>query len=104
MSPWAGGHPHQSTEEVTVTSKDVRTSASAEVPIGILDDRAQLEARALDAWREAELQVHARWDAFLVADRGSRRATFAAYAAALDAETAAADALAQTHLDLAAAA
>ena len=87
-----------------MTSKDVRASASAEVPIGILDDRAQLGARALDAWREAELQVHARWDAFLGADRGSRRAAFAAYLAALDAETAAADALAQTHFDLAAAA
>ncbi len=66
--------------------------------------RIQLQARALDAWREAELQVHARWDAFLVADRGSRRFAFAAYVAALDSETAASDALEQTHLDLAAAA
>ena len=48
--------------------------------------------------------MHERWDAFLGADRGSRRAAFAAYLAALDAETAAADALAQTHLDMAAAA
>ena len=87
-----------------MTSKDVRAGASAEVPIGILDDRAQLGARALEAWREAELQVHARWDAFLGADRGSRRAAFAAYLAALDAEAAAADALVRARLDPVAAA
>jgi hypothetical protein len=49
--------------------------------------------------------VKARWDVFLAADRPSgRRAAFAAYLAALAAEAAAADALAQTNVDLAAAA
>lgn len=79
--------------------------STAEAPdIGSLDDkhRARLQARALDAWREAEWQVHGRWDAFLVADRGARRAAFAAYVAALDAEAAAAVALARAHIDPAA--
>jgi hypothetical protein len=52
--------------------------------------QAQLQARALNAWRDAELVVRARWDAFLVADGASRRAAFAAYVAGLDAEAAAA--------------
>jgi hypothetical protein len=73
---------------VSITSMNVTTSP---------------EAGALDAWREAELQVHVRWDAYLVADRAARRAAFAAYLAALDAEAAAADGLAQTHVHLAAA-
>ena len=65
---------------------------------------AQLQARALAAWRDAELRVQLRWDAFLAADRASRRGAFAAYVAALDAEAAAAGELADTHSDLAAAA
>jgi hypothetical protein len=59
---------------------------------------AQLQALALDTWRDAELLVQLRWDDFLVADRASRRGAFAAYVAALDAEAAAADALGHSHL------
>jgi len=90
-----------------MSSIDITTPASLELSIGTLDatNRAQLQALAHDAWREAEAQVQTRWTAFLAADRPSRRrAAFAAYLAALDAEGAAADALAHTHLDLAAAA
>jgi hypothetical protein len=65
---------------------------------------AQLQALALDMWRDAELLVQSRWDDFLVADRASRRAAFAAFAAALDAEAAAAGELAHAHSDLAQAA
>jgi hypothetical protein len=60
--------------------------------------QAQLQALALDTWREAELLVQSRWDDFLVAGRATRRGAFAAYLAALDAETAAADELAHSHL------
>jgi hypothetical protein len=60
--------------------------------------QAQLQARALDTWRDAELIVQVRWDDVLVADRASRRGAFAAYLAALDAEAAAADELAHSHL------
>jgi hypothetical protein len=60
--------------------------------------QAQLQARALDTWRDAELLVQVRWDDFLVADRASRRGAFAAFEAALDAEAAAADELAHAHL------
>lgn len=90
-----------------MSSIDISTRASHQVSIGVLDDtnRAQLQALALDVWREAESQVQARWNAFLAADRPSRRrATFAAYLTALNAEAVAAEALAHTHLDLAAAA
>ena len=66
--------------------------------------QAQLQARALNAWRDAELVVRTRWDAFLVADDPSRRDAFAAYVAALDAETAAAKDLADASSDLAEAA
>jgi len=66
--------------------------------------RAQLQARALDAWRTAERVVQSRWDLFLVADRRSRRTAFAVYVAALDAEAAAAGELARVHSDLAEAA
>jgi hypothetical protein len=65
---------------------------------------AQLRARALGTWRDAERLVQARWDDFLVADRAARRSAFAAYLAALDAEAAAAGELADTHMDLAEAA
>jgi hypothetical protein len=66
--------------------------------------QAQLQARALNAWRDAELVVWAHWDAFVVADGASRRDAFAAYVAALDAEAAAAGDLADASSDLAEAA
>ena len=66
--------------------------------------QAQLQARALATWRDAELLVQLRWDTFRVADRASRRGAFAAYVAALDAEAAAAGELAHAHSDLAEAA
>lgn len=66
--------------------------------------QAQLQARALNAWRDAELVVRARWDAFLVADGASRRDAFAAYVAALDAEAAASGDLADAWSNLAEAA
>ena len=64
-------------------------------------NRAQLQALALDSWRDAEQLVRLRWDTFLVADRASRPGAFAAYLAALDAEAMAADELAYAHADLA---
>lgn len=75
-------------------------------PLGRLDRTlgVRLQARARDAWRDAELQVQARWDAYVDADREASRDAFVAYLAALDAEASAAAALAQTHLDPAAAA
>jgi hypothetical protein len=90
-----------------MSSIDISIHASHEVSFGALDNanRAELQALARDVWRDAESQVEAHWNAFLAADRPSRRrATFAAYLTALDAEAAAAEALAHTHLDLAAAA
>ena len=66
--------------------------------------QAQLQALALDMWRDAELLVQSRWDDFLVADGASRPGAFAAYVAALDAEAAAAGELAHAHSDLAEAA
>ena len=66
--------------------------------------QARQQARALIAWRDAELVVQARWDAFLVAEGASRRDAFAAYVAALDAEAAAAGDLADASSDLAEAA
>ena len=66
--------------------------------------QAQLRARALDAWHDAELLVQLRWDTFIEADRASRPGMFAAYVAALDAEAAAAGDLADAHSDLAEAA
>jgi hypothetical protein len=65
---------------------------------------AQLQARALDTWRHAELLVQLRWYTFLEADGASRPGAFAAYVAALDAEAAAAGELAHVHSDLAEAA
>lgn len=49
---------------------------------------------SLEAWRDAEGDVRARWHQFLAADGGARRFAFAAYVAALDRESAAADELA----------
>jgi hypothetical protein len=66
--------------------------------------QAQLQALALDMWRDAELLVQLRWDTFLAADRASRPGAFAAYVAALDAEAAAAGEFAHAHSDLAEAA
>ena len=66
--------------------------------------QAQLQTRALDTWRDAELLVQLRWDTFLEADRASRLGAFAAYVAALDAEAAAAGELAHARSDLAEAA
>jgi hypothetical protein len=65
---------------------------------------AQLQARALDTWRDAELLVKVRWNTFLEANRASRPGAFAAYVAALDAEAAAAGELAHAHSNLAEAA
>ena len=64
----------------------------------------QRRARALYAWRDAELLVQLRWDIVLEADRASRPGAFAAYVAALDAEAAAAGELADAHSGLAEAA
>ena len=50
--------------------------------------------RALDSWREAASLVGIRWRVFLEADRASRPWAFASYLAALDAEEAAASAVA----------
>jgi hypothetical protein len=107
MSLWPSHHPSDPAEEITMSSIDISSPASPELSIGNLDDTtpAELQALALDMWREAEAQVRAQWDAFLAADRPSRRrAAFAAYLTALDAEAAAAEALADAHLHPAAAA
>jgi hypothetical protein len=66
--------------------------------------QGQLQARALDTWRDAELLVQLRWYTFLEADGASRHGAFAAYVAALDAEAAAAGELAHAHSNLAEAA
>jgi hypothetical protein len=66
--------------------------------------QAQLQARALDTWRDAELLVQLRWATLREADGASRPGAFAAYLAALDAEAAAAGELADAHSDLAEAA
>jgi hypothetical protein len=60
----------------------------------------QMRAGALGAWRDAELVVRARWDAYLGAGGASRRDAFAAYLAALDAEAQAADDLSDASADL----
>ena len=60
------------------------------------------EAQALAAWRDAARLVSDRWARFLAADGPGRRFAFAAYAAALDAEEAAAADLAVSHMTLAA--
>ena len=51
---------------------------------------ARGQARALEAWREAEDLVKTRWQVFLEADAETRSWAFAAFVAALDAEEAAA--------------
>jgi hypothetical protein len=62
----------------------------------------QLQARALRAWRIAADRVWARWEAVRDATPENRSAAFAAYMAALDAEAAAAAALANLRLSQAA--
>ena len=57
---------------------------------------------ATSTWRIAACTVWERWDAFLVASQQDRSAAFAAYLAALDAESAAADELAAVGLAYAA--
>jgi hypothetical protein len=58
---------------------------------------------ALEDWRNAAALVRERWTEFLAADRPSRRrAAFAAYRDALDAEESAAAVLATESLPLAA--
>jgi hypothetical protein len=99
-------HP-TTTGEVTVNITDITTASSHQVPLRTLEGthRARLQDHAFDAWQQAERELLARWDAYLAADRPSRRrAAFADYVAALDAEADAAHVLAKTTLDLAAAA
>jgi hypothetical protein len=59
-------------------------------------------ARALDTWREAASVVSIRWQVFLEAEPQSRAWAYASYAAALDAEEAAAADLAGLSTRLAA--
>ena len=62
-------------------------------------------AGALEAWRDAEARVRDCWGAYLAADLPSRRrAAFAEYVAALDAEEAAAEALGRSRFVVAVAA
>jgi hypothetical protein len=60
------------------------------------------QARAFQNWREAESLVAARWRVFLDAEDENRAFAFASYAAALDAEEAAAGDLAAQSLPMAA--
>jgi len=57
-------------------------------------DQIDPRAQALEVWRDAEALVATRWHAFLKAEPETRRFAFASYVAALDAEEAAATALA----------
>ncbi len=59
-------------------------------------------ARALEMWREAASLVSIRWQVFLEAEPESRAWAFASYAAALDAEEAAAAEVAGLSLAIAA--
>jgi hypothetical protein len=59
-------------------------------------------ARAMDVWREAAELVSIRWQMFLEAEGEGRSWAFAAYVAALDAEEAAASAVAELAVPLAA--
>ena len=62
----------------------------------------QIEARAHQDWRSAAELVWARWETLTTASPEDKPGAFAAYMSALDAEAAAADALADTSLDRAA--
>jgi hypothetical protein len=59
------------------------------------DPTEWLRVQLLEAWRRSARLVSMRWDLFLDATPDGREDAFAAYAAALDAEAAAADALAK---------
>jgi hypothetical protein len=66
--------------------------------LAITSSRAELRARALETWRNAEELVAVLWRTYLAAERETRPAVFAAYLAALDAEAAAAENLARMSL------
>jgi hypothetical protein len=53
-------------------------------------EEASAAERALESWRIVAGRVWSRWDAFLASPRDRRASAFAAYAAALDGEAAAA--------------
>jgi hypothetical protein len=55
-------------------------------------------AQAHEAWRDAASLVAVRWHLYVEAEPTSRAVAFAAYAAALDAEETAADAMAEPRL------
>jgi hypothetical protein len=63
---------------------------------------ARDRAEALDAWREAANLVATRWQLFLGAESDGRQFAFASYVAALDAEEAAATAMAELAASMAA--
>jgi hypothetical protein len=65
-------------------------------------DRIDPHAQALEVWRDAEQLVRTRWDVFLKAAPEARRFAFASYAAAVDAEEAAATELASLAFRIAA--
>jgi hypothetical protein len=61
------------------------------------EGRSDEQAQAVERWREAARLVSARWRLFLESGAESRQFAFASYVAALDAEEAAADAVAGLH-------
>lgn len=65
-------------------------------------DPARSRACAVDAWNTAAGRVWSRWDAFLAAPESRRRRAYEAYLAALDAEEAAAQRLAEAGVSMAA--
>lgn len=65
-------------------------------------DAARARALALDAWQTAAGRVWSRWDALLAAPEPMRPSAYAAYLAALDAEEAAAQRIADAGLPMAA--
>jgi hypothetical protein len=65
-------------------------------------DPARSRARAVDAWQTAAGRVWSRWDAFLAAPEPRRRHAYEAYLAALDAEEAAAQCIADARPSIAA--
>jgi hypothetical protein len=65
-------------------------------------DRRGSQARALEAWRDAARLVSDRWAVFVEAEPLTRQWAFASYVTALDAEEAAAAALAAADVRMAA--
>ena len=63
-----------------------------DLPISVFTSRGP--ARVLEAWRDAERLVTVRWETFLAAEAENRTFAFAAFVAALDAEEAAAQEMA----------